>query len=80
VVDLDVRFIFATNEDIRQEVKEKRFREDLYHRMSVINLVLPPLVERPDEIIPIIDYYIHFFSKKYCRPFKGLRAEDREKP
>jgi len=79
VVDLDVRFIFATNEDIRQEVKEKRFREDLFHRMSVINLVLPPLVERPDEIIPIINFYIQFFSKKYCRPFKGLRAEDREK-
>jgi DNA-binding NtrC family response regulator len=79
VVDLDVRFIFATNEDIRQQVKEKRFREDLYHRMSVINLVLPPLSERPDEILPIINYYIQFFSKKYCRPFKGLRAEDREK-
>ena len=76
---LNVRFIFATNKDIQVEVKENRFREDLYYRMSVINIILPPLVERPEEIIPIIDYYIQLFNKKYCRRLKGLREEDKKK-
>jgi len=54
----DVRIIAATNADLKAEVAEGRFREDLYYRLAVIELAIPPLAERPDDIDPIVDHFL----------------------
>lgn len=79
VIDLDCRFICASNRKITAEIKEGRFREDLYYRIAVINLELPPLRNRQEEIIPLINYYIKVFNKKYGKKFKGLAKKDHQR-
>jgi DNA-binding NtrC family response regulator len=60
---VDVRILAATNADLKKLVDEGRFREDLYYRLNVINIALPSLRERKEDIPPLIE---HFFTK-YCR-------------
>src|SRR5579862_1663722 len=62
-VRVDVRILSATNDDLKKRVEEGTFREDLYYRLNVINIVLPPLRERKEDIPALVK---HFFTK-YCR-------------
>ncbi len=62
-IKVDVRILAATNDDLRKLVDEGRFRQDLYYRLNVINIQLPPLRERKEDIPPLVDY----FFTKYCR-------------
>jgi transcriptional regulator with PAS, ATPase and Fis domain len=64
---VDVRFIAATNQDLKRNIEEGTFREDLYFRLSVILLELPSLHERVADILPIARYYLDFFNKKYSK-------------
>jgi hydrogenase-4 transcriptional activator len=66
-VRVDVRILAATNTDLEEMVTEGRFREDLYYRLNVIRLKVPPLRERQSEIPPIVAYYIDHFSEKMKR-------------
>lgn len=62
---LDVRIIAATNKDLKKEVKEKRFREDLYFRLNVFPINIPPLRERVDDITVLIEFFVNKYSKKH---------------
>jgi len=62
-VKVDVRIIAATNKNLEQEVREKRFREDLYYRLNVVSLFIEPLSKRKEDIPLLIDYFMDLFSK-----------------
>ncbi len=65
VIDLDVRIIAATNKDIETMVREKTFRQDLYYRLNVIPIVLPPLRERKGDIGPLINEFLQRFNSQH---------------
>lgn len=67
-IQVDVRIIAATNVDLRQAVKEGKFREDLYYRLNVITVDLPPLRNRKDDIRLLVDHFIDRFCKENDRP------------
>ena len=62
-IRVDVRLICATNKDLSQEVKAGRFREDLFYRINVILIKVPPLRERPQDIRPLVDYFVKSLSR-----------------
>jgi NtrC-family two-component system response regulator AlgB len=71
----DVRIITATNTDLDRAVKEGRFREDLFYRLSVIRIVLPPLRERPEDIGSLSEGLLAFFSRQRHRAILGFTEE-----
>jgi NtrC-family two-component system response regulator AlgB len=71
----DVRIIAATNRNLENEVKSGRFREDLFFRLNVITLTIPPLRQRPQDIVPLAMHYLHFFERRQGR--RGLTFSPR---
>jgi two-component system NtrC family response regulator len=74
-IDLDVRIIAATNRDLKKDMENRLFREDLYYRLKVVPLDIPPLRDRREDIVPLAQYFL----KKYCRenrkPLISLSSE-----
>ncbi len=73
-IEIDVRLITATNTDLENAIKEGRFREDLYYRLNVIPIFIPPLRERPEDIGPLIDHFIQKYSLKNNRKIKDITS------
>ncbi len=71
-VSVDVRVIAATNQNLQKYVREKRFREDLYYRLSVFELYIPPLRDRGDDIGLLVDFFLDHFRRLHGRPNVGL--------
>ena len=72
---VDVRIISATNTDIEARIKEGKFREDLYWRLNVIEIKIPPLRERKDDIEILTKHFINKFSKEHSKNIKGINKE-----
>jgi len=74
-VQVDVRIIAATNVDLRQQVREGKFREDLFYRLNVITIDLPPLRQRKEDIPLLVDFFLRKYSEENERPLRRLNAE-----
>ena len=77
-IQVDVRVVAATNRDLEQMLGSGEFRKDLYYRLKVIEILVPPLRERRDEIPTLTDYFIDRYSKKYNRPMGSISDELRQ--
>ena len=71
----DVRIVAATNEDLQLAIKEKRFREDLYHRLCEFEIVMPSLHECPEDILPLAEHFREKFSKELRKQTEGFTPE-----
>ncbi len=71
-VQIDVRIVSATNKDLLKAMEEKTFRNDLYYRIQVIPLFLPPLRERQEDIIPLAEHFISHFNREFGKSVKGI--------
>jgi len=77
-LQVDVRFISATNRDLEIQVAEGTFRDDLFYRLKVVTMSLPPLRERKEDLPVLIDYFIDKFAKENGKNIKGFTAEARD--
>ena len=76
---IDVRLICATNADIRRMVEEGRFRQDLLYRINTIELHIPPLRERGNDILLLADHFLQRYARKYRKEMRGLTREAKNK-
>lgn len=74
-ISVDVRVIASTNKDLEKLVEEEKFREDLFYRLNVARMILPPLRERGDDIITLATSFVNTFNKKFGKSIKGFTPE-----
>lgn len=75
---LDVRFVAASNQDLRSAVRQGTFRLDLFYRLNVFQVRIPPLRERVEDISPLADRFVEVYSRKYRRAIHGIAPEARD--
>ena len=73
-IKVDVRVIAATNQDLEKTVRDGKFREDLYYRLNVLRIEMPPLRQRGRDIVLLAEHYIRVFSQEFRRPVRRLTA------
>jgi len=78
-IKADVRIIAATNKDLEQMVEKQRFREDLFYRINVFPIMIPPLRERKEDILKLYSHFIHKFSQAFGRKPPELSSKAVEK-
>lgn len=71
-IKVDVRIVAATNKNLEEEIEKKEFREDLYYRLNVVNIFVPPLRERKEDIIPLTKHFIDIFARELKKNIKGI--------
>ncbi len=81
-IPADVRFIATTNVSLQKATESGRFRPDLYHRLNIVRIEVPPLRCRAEDITPILDYYLEFYAEEYSMPIRvlgeGIRQQIRD--
>jgi len=75
----DVRIVAATNKDLESEVKKGNFRDDLYFRLNVVRLQIPPLRERKEDILPLFRFFVDRFNEQFKKGFVQISKEAEEK-
>ncbi len=76
-IHVDVRVVAASNRDLEKAVREGHFRQDLYYRLAVISIYIPPLRERKEDILPLVDYFIQDYNHKFRKSIRGITDETR---
>jgi len=76
-MQVDVRVIAASNRDLERAVRETHFRQDLYYRLAIISIFIPPLRERKEDILPLVDFFLEHYNRKFRKSIKGLSDDTR---
>jgi DNA-binding NtrC family response regulator len=76
--EVDVRVIAASNRDLERAVREGQFRQDLYYHLAIISLFLPPLRDRREDILPLVQFFIERYNKRFRKSVRGITPETRE--
>ncbi len=74
-ISIDVRIIATTNQDLKRKIEEGLFREDLFYRLNVINIHLPPLREHPEDIPVLVEHFLSKYSRKFNKPTKMVSSD-----
>ena len=76
-MQVDVRVIAASNRDLEKAVRDGQFRQDLYYRLAIIAIFIPPLRERKDDILPLVDFFIERYNRRFKKSVRGITDDTR---
>ena len=76
-IQVDVRVIAASNRDLEKAVREGQFRQDLYYRLAIIAIFIPPLRDRKEDILPLVDFFIDRYNRRFRKSIRGITDETR---
>ena len=76
-IQVDVRVIAASNRDLEKAVRESQFRQDLFYRLAIIAIFIPPLRDRKEDILPLVDFFIDRYNRRFKKSVRGLTSETR---
>jgi two-component system response regulator AtoC len=76
-IQVDVRVIAASNRDLEKAVREVQFRQDLYYRLAIIAIFIPPLRDRKEDILPLVDFFIDRYNRRFRKAVRGITDETR---
>jgi two-component system, NtrC family, response regulator AtoC len=76
-MQVDVRVIAASNRDLEKAVRESQFRQDLYYRLAIIAIFIPPLRDRKEDILPLVDFFIDRYNRRFKKSVRGISEETR---
>src|SRR6202165_3118437 len=76
-MQVDVRVIAASNRDLEKAVRDSQFRQDLYYRLAIIAIFIPPLRDRKEDILPLVDFFIDRYNRRFKKSIRGITDETR---